>query len=866
MPVDERQPNVWIRILNDRFPLPKQGWKLHVSATVKSATEVLGRVYPILLSNGACFKVAASYDILVRLNAGLLGISQVGKFITIYPQNEKEAVSLASALDRATCGLRGPAIPSDRRLNARSLVSYRYGHIAGPVVRTTTGQFLSMLNTPDGGQVHDRRLPTYDPPSWAEDPFAAGGICQPFQNISVVADRYLVVSTTHRSPRGAIHMAVDFVAARRCLLKQGVRDGALSADGCDAIDRLRHEIAILEQLSSEPHFPRVWDIAEHDGDLFLVTEDFEGVTLWSHVTELALRGQFVSTDKVLAWALELTILLGALHTRGFVYRDLKPTNIIITKDGVLRLVDFEHVGPIGVNPIILGGTPGYMSPQQSANKPSDVRDDVYSLGALLYFLATNAEPSLAPQKRPLLDRSVASLNPKVPIRLSDIIAKCLDSKPERRFSTLADVENALRSLSEQHRTLEYFPHERHADDEDRNTFCTLATEIGRLLCRVARRRSGGELVGWDSVQPESFGSRLLDLGEGAAGTVLALIELSATFNLTDCRSTAEEGAYLLAGTAHSQWRLPGLYVGEAGVGTALLRAGQLFRSSELVEAAAKRGRWVASTQHDSPDLYNGSAGRLRFHLFLWEETGESEHLRHAVKTGEILLHKSIATDQEVYWESPSGIEGSPYLAYLGYAHGAAGIADALLDLFEKTGDEQFLRAAQGAARWLIRHAIPVLNDGNGLGWPLTEGGQPRPPFWCHGATGIGRFFVHAAKLGVFRDALSIAERAAESAAWGARWGGPVQCHGLAGNIEFLLDIARLTGSENHLFQARSLAHLMMSWCADLDEVYGLQADDRQALGSDYMTGYGGVAMCLLRLCNPSQTPHQLSLEGFRYRP
>ncbi len=238
MPVDERQPNVWIRILNDRFPLPKQGWKLHVSATVKSATEVLGRVYPILLSNGACFKVAASYDILVRLNAGLLGISQVGKFITIYPQNEKEAVSLASALDRATCGLRGPAIPSDRRLNARSLVSYRYG------------------------QVHDRRLPTYDPPSWAEDPFAAGGICQPFQNISVVADRYLVVSTTHRSPRGAIHMAVDFVAARRCLLKQGVRDGALSADGCDAIDRLRHEIAILEQLSSEPHFPRVWDIAD----------------------------------------------------------------------------------------------------------------------------------------------------------------------------------------------------------------------------------------------------------------------------------------------------------------------------------------------------------------------------------------------------------------------------------------------------------------------------------------------------------------------------------------------------------------------------------------------------------------------------
>ena len=104
-----------------------QGWKIHVSAGKASLEDVLERSLPILLAERASFKVIASIAQLDDLNQGLAGITQVGKCITIYPNDDIQAVSLAVALDVATSGLRGPAILSDRPLRPGSLIHYRYG-------------------------------------------------------------------------------------------------------------------------------------------------------------------------------------------------------------------------------------------------------------------------------------------------------------------------------------------------------------------------------------------------------------------------------------------------------------------------------------------------------------------------------------------------------------------------------------------------------------------------------------------------------------------------------------------------------------------------------------------------------------------
>jgi lantibiotic modifying enzyme len=262
--------------------------------------------------------------------------------------------------------------------------------------------------------------------------------------------------------------------------------------------------------------------------------------------------------------------------------------------------------------------------------------------------------------------------------------------------------------------------------------------------------------------------------------------------------------------------------------------------------------------HASPDLFNGTAGRLRFYLWLFEATGEPAHLNCALAAGERLLASAVAPAHgELLWEIPPGYDGLSGHAYLGYAHGAAGIGDALHDLYRATGRERFLEAALAAARWLERNASPSLPDAEGLAWPATPGAQPSAPFWCHGAGGIARFFLHLSDVDAFPQATALAERAATSAAVGARWAGPTQCHGLAGNIELLLDMRMTTRDAGYLTAAHDLARLLATMAVERDGLLLWPSDSGSAPTPDFMVGYAGVAACFLRLSSPERLPHLL---------
>src|SRR5213078_1654866 len=97
------------------------------------AVEVLDRCLAVLGGERCGFKVAASRARLRELNLGLAGATQVGKFVTVYPEDDAAAIRLADALHLATAGLEGPPIPSDRRLRPGSLVHYRYGSFDTPL-------------------------------------------------------------------------------------------------------------------------------------------------------------------------------------------------------------------------------------------------------------------------------------------------------------------------------------------------------------------------------------------------------------------------------------------------------------------------------------------------------------------------------------------------------------------------------------------------------------------------------------------------------------------------------------------------------------------------------------------------------------
>ncbi|HYW89292.1 MAG TPA: lanthionine synthetase LanC family protein, partial [Chloroflexota bacterium] len=141
---------------------------------------------------------------------------------------------------------------------------------------------------------------------------------------------------------------------------------------------------------------------------------------------------------------------------------------------------------------------------------------------------------------------------------------------------------------------------------------------------------------------------------------------------------------------------------------------------------------------------------------------------------------------------------------------------------------------------------------------------PSGGLWCHGAVGVGRFFLHAARLdNVHPRSAELAARAARTAARGGRWSPPVQCHGLAGNIELLLDAYQLFGEPAYLREARSLGRLLEAFGSEHDGRLAWPSETPRTFSPDYMVGYAGVAACLLRLADPEDVPHLLSRDTFK---
>src|SRR5262252_369098 len=137
---------------------PDYGWKLHVSATILNAARILQRVAPFLDQCGVQFKAARSLTDVAKLNSGLLHTySQVGKIITVYPRNDREAVYLAGRLHELTRWFRTPTVPFDLRFCKNSNIYYRYGAFKQRKIKLPDGRRVLAIASPGGELVPDVR-------------------------------------------------------------------------------------------------------------------------------------------------------------------------------------------------------------------------------------------------------------------------------------------------------------------------------------------------------------------------------------------------------------------------------------------------------------------------------------------------------------------------------------------------------------------------------------------------------------------------------------------------------------------------------------------------------------------------------------
>jgi Tol biopolymer transport system component len=224
-----------------------------------------------------------------------------------------------------------------------------------------------------------------------------------------------------------------------------------------ARERFSREARATSTLN-HPNILSVSDV-EHEGGVdFLVTELIEGVTLRERV-----RAGALPPREVVHLGAQIADGLAAAHVAGLIHRDLKPENVMTTRDGRVKILDFGLAKPLHESGIaghtrteisqagMLVGTVGYISPEQLRTASADARSDLFSLGVVLYELATAQHPfaksTAIETLNAVLKEDPAELPEAVPQGLRQIVSHCLEKEPARRFQTATDVAFALRSFA-----------------------------------------------------------------------------------------------------------------------------------------------------------------------------------------------------------------------------------------------------------------------------------------------------------------------------------------------------------------------------------------------------------------------------------
>ncbi|WP_019544851.1 class III lanthionine synthetase LanKC [Streptomyces sulphureus] len=672
-------PDGWQRRDNGRWSYYRpvdhlgadQGWKIHVSATLENATAILERTARHCFRHGLAFKFLRSRDVLFEHNSKYAPRGASGKFVALYPGDTQQLEETLKELGEELTGFEGPYILSDVRWQDGPLY-VRYGSFTPQYTYTSSGIRTPAIRRPDGKLVPDSREPRFTLPDWVEVPeflrrptrrrvSANGGDAFPYQ----------VRAPLHFSNGGGVYSAQRRSDGAELILKEGRPHAGLDRGGRDAVARVRSEAAALRALDSVPGVPGIHGLDTYGDHEFLAMDRVPGIPMHSW---LAIHYPFTSCDpaatvsqeyhcRVRTLLARVERIITEVHARGYVFRDLQPSNIMIDDELGVSLVDFEMAMPTQESAARTLATPGFAPPGHLTGEA----EDLYALAAVqlyLYF-PLNSILALCPQKAGAFITEAGrrfALSEEELARMAPLCGEWTGPGP----SGLAPM------------TKNVFP-------KTSGPWQPVIRDLATSLRGAATPEREDRLFPGDIGQFEHGGH---GFAFGAAGVI-------------DSLRGAGEGRleeyveWLLAPTYGRQSSPPGLYDGLAGVSYTLAQLGDTATAQKLLLPCLE-------ARVRSSKLFDGLSGIGLVSLLLHQQTGEHEYLTYADCSADAVCEAVERGSLGLVDESQDGgttTEGPSNAAeafYGGLLYGWSGLALFLLRMYEFTGRSRYLDLAQRA--------------------------------------------------------------------------------------------------------------------------------------------------------------------------